>query len=129
MTSAIADTTVILHIFRRNPAARDWFSTQTEELSITPITWLEVMYGARGKIGQAAYQTLLNQFKIVYLTNADQDWAMEQMLKYRLSYGIGINDTLIASVCYRLQIPIYSHNVKHMSKLLPASLVIKPYET
>ncbi len=53
-------------------------------------------------------------------------WAMEQMQKYRLSRGIEMNDCLIASVCARLQIPIYTHNIKDMQKILPISLVIQP---
>jgi predicted nucleic acid-binding protein len=126
MTVAVADTTVVIHIFRKNSAARAWFAAQPDKLSITPITWLEIMYGARGKSGQTACKTLLDQFEIVYLTQTDQDWAMAQMLKYRLSHGIEINDCLIASVCHRLQVPIYTHNVKDMAKFLSNALVLKP---
>ena len=36
---------------------------------------------------------------------------MQQLEHYRLSDGVGIHDCLIASVCHRLQVPIYSHNL------------------
>jgi predicted nucleic acid-binding protein len=57
---------------------------------------------------------------------ADQDWAMEQMERYRLSHGVGVNDCLIASVAYRLQVPLYTHNLKDMTPML-GKLAVKPY--
>ncbi|MBC7872261.1 MAG: PIN domain-containing protein [Chitinophagaceae bacterium] len=127
MTVGIVDTTVIIHYFRKQPAAHAWLNAQPERLSITPITWLEVMYGAPGKAGQAACKLILNQFDMEYLTASDMNWAMQQMESYRLSHGVGINDSLIASICHRLQVPLYTHNLKHMNILLNPSLVIKPY--
>ena|SRR5258708_3719666 len=127
MTVGIVDTTVIVHIFRKNAEAKAWLVAQTNKLSVTSITWLEVMYGAPGKIGQQVCKTILDEFELINLTEDDQTWAMTQMQAYRLSRGIGINDCLIASVCHRLQIPIYTHNVKDMTKILPVARVIHPY--
>ncbi|MEO8392863.1 MAG: PIN domain-containing protein [Chloroflexota bacterium] len=127
MTVGIVDTTVIVHYFRKEPGAREWIDVQTVPLSVTPISWLEVMRGAPGKVGQATCKAILSLFDVEYLTTTDQDWAMQQMEKYHLSHGIGVNDCLIASVCHRLQVPLYTHNLKHMHTLLGTSLVIKPY--
>ena len=52
---------------------------------------------------------------------------MQQMERYRLSHGVGINDSLIAAVSYRLQVPLYTHNLKHMRVLLGDTLPQKPY--
>jgi predicted nucleic acid-binding protein len=38
-----------------------------------------------------------------------------------------MNDCLIASVAQRLQVPLYTHNLKDMHVLLSTSLVVKPY--
>jgi hypothetical protein len=38
-----------------------------------------------------------------------------------------MNDCLIASVVHRLQVPVYTHNLKDMRVLLNEALVIKPY--
>jgi predicted nucleic acid-binding protein len=70
----------------------------------------------------------LSLFKTVFLNENDQLWAMEQMQTHRLSLGIEMNDGLIASIIHRLQVPIYTHNAKDMLKLLPAQLVIVPYQ-
>lgn len=127
MMSGIVDSTVIIHLVRSNPLAIAWANALTVQLGVTSITWLEVMLGAPGKTGQERAKTVMSSFTFIYLTQEDQQWAMKQMELYRLSRGIGINDCLIASVCHRLNIPIYTDNQKDFLKILPSTLVIKPY--
>jgi predicted nucleic acid-binding protein len=127
MTVGLVDTTVIIHLFRKQPAAHAWLKAQTEPLSLTSITWLEVMHGAPGKAGQQTCEVIMSQFELISLTDIDQAWAMRQMKLYRLSHGVGIMDCLIASVAFRLQVPLYTHNLKHMRLLLNDTLVVQPY--
>lgn len=101
--------------------------TTKENLAITTIAWLELIYGANGRRGQQQCIKLLNQFILVNLTTSDQLWAMQTLLLKRLSDGVAINDCLIASVCHRLSLPLYTHNTKHMLRLLDPTLVIQPY--
>jgi predicted nucleic acid-binding protein len=56
----------------------------------------------------------------------DIDWAMQQLEIYRLSHGVDIPDCLIAAPSYRLQIPLYTRNLKHFSPLL-GELAQAPY--
>lgn len=126
MTSGIADTNILIDLHRNNPAAKAWFA-QYQDIAITVITWLEVMEGSRGKAGQAHDLQIIAQFSFEYLTHADQQWAMSQVLKYRLSHGVSFKDCLIASVAYRVQVPLYTMNVKDFLPLLGSKLVIKPY--
>lgn len=126
MTLAIVDTTVVIHLYRRYPPALAWYASLSQPLGITPITWMEVMYGAASKAKQASCKTLLNQFDLIHLTAADQDWAMQHMERYRLSQGIASSDCFIASVAYRLQLSLYTHNLKDMTPLI-GSRAIKPY--
>lgn len=108
MTAAIADTTVVLHLYRRYAPALTWYGSLSQPLGITPITWMEVMYGAGSKAKQATCLALLGQFDLIHLTPSDQDWAMQQMEKYRL------------------QLPLYTHNLKDMTPMI-GSLAVKPY--
>jgi predicted nucleic acid-binding protein len=89
---------------------------------------MEVMYGAPGKQGQERARALLDKFEMVYLTQADMVWAMDQLKNYRLSHGVAVMDCLIASVCARLQVPLYTHNVNDMLPLLGPHLVNQPYQ-
>lgn len=88
---------------------------------------MELMYGAPGKRGQDECRQLLDTFAIVYLTREDMDWAMGRLAARRLSHGVAVVDCLIASVCQRLQVPLYSHNVGHMHAILGPELAVKPY--
>lgn len=63
---------------------------------------------------------------MLYLTQGDLDWAMQAQMQYELSHGVGMMDCLIASVSYRLQIALYTHNLKHFAPLL-GSLAQPPY--
>ena len=68
----------------------------------------------------------MEQFEMIYLTQADLDWAMQTQMRYELSHGVGMMDCLIASVSHRLQFPLYTHNLKHFAPLL-RNLAQKPY--
>jgi predicted nucleic acid-binding protein len=126
MSVGIVDSTVILHYFRKNPAARAWVDSQPTRLSVTTITWLEVMAGANSKAHQTDAKLILDKFQLLYLTDADQRWAMQQLERFQFSHHIGKDDCLIASVAYRLGVPLYTHNLKDMTPLL-GSLAVKPY--
>lgn len=126
MTAGIVDTSILIELYRNNPAAKVWAEVQTDQ-GITSITWLEFMEGSRGKAGQRRNLEIIAPFEIVYLTDTDQQWAMAQILRYRFSHGVQFKDCLIASVAHRLQVPLYTKNVGDFQIVLPAHLVVKPY--
>ncbi|MBX3085454.1 MAG: hypothetical protein KF716_27715 [Anaerolineae bacterium] len=125
MIDAVLDTTVVLHLFRKYQPAINWFNNQ-QRYGVTSTTWLEVMEGASSKAHQTDCKSLLNQFELIYLTSADQEWAMEQLAQFQFSHHIGKDDCQIASVAYRLQLPLYTHNLKDMMPML-GELAMKPY--
>lgn len=122
---AILDTTVILHLFRKYPPALQWLNSQ-QYYGLTTITWLEVMEGASNKTNQIHCKTVLGQFALLYLSSADQEWAMQQLEHFQFSHHIGMGDCLIAAAAHRLQLPLYTHNLKDMAPLI-GGLAVKPY--
>src|SRR5512145_871718 len=108
MIDAVLDTTVILHLFRKYLPALNWLNTQ-QHYGVTSITWMEVMEGATSKANQAQSKAILSQFDLLCLTETDQQWAMQQLERFQFSHHIGRDDGLIASVAYRLQLPLYTH--------------------
>jgi predicted nucleic acid-binding protein len=122
---AILDTTVIVHLWRRYPPALNWFRNNGV-YGVTSTTWMEVMRGSTSKATQAQARAILDQFEVLYTTSSDQLWAMEQLERFQFSHHIGKDDCLIASVAYRLQVPLYTHNLKDMTPLI-GSLAVQPY--
>ena len=122
----IADTTVLVHYFRGDHAARSWIASQRTQLSIVTLSWMELMSGTTNKAHQASCQRILGHFELLYLTSDDQRWAMFQLERFQFSHHIGINDCLIASVAYRLRVPLFTHNLKHIVPLI-GDLALQPY--
>ena len=125
MTPALLDTTVVLHLFRKYKPALSWFDGEARYW-VTSITWMEIMVGVPNKRAQTDTLDLLNRFETLYLTRADQDWAMQQIERLRFSRSIGMNDAMIAAVAYRLQVPLYTHNLKDMTPII-GKLAVQPY--
>src|SRR5258708_38828508 len=99
MIAGIVDTSVLVHLFRNNPLAIEWIGSQPD-LAITPISWLEFMYGAPGKSGQKRCLDLMQQFIIEFLAQSDKEWAMQQILHSRLSHDVRLTDCLMTSEAY-----------------------------
>jgi predicted nucleic acid-binding protein len=125
MTAPILDSTVIIHLLRRYPPAISWFDA-SQKFSISVITWMEVMIGVTSKRNMIETRHFLSGFDLHLLTYDDQQWAQSQIERLRFSHHIDMEDCMVASVAYRLQTPLYTHNLKDMIPLI-GKLAIKPY--
>ena len=105
--------------------ASAWLERQ-DRPAITRIVHLEILVGSQNKVDQQRALRFLQRFGIVELTIADFEWATDKLISYRLSHNVGINDCLIAAPAFRLQLPLYTHNLKHFAPLL-GDLAQKPY--
>jgi predicted nucleic acid-binding protein len=123
---ALVDSNVIIDLIRGHIPAQAWLTTVMDDLFITSITQLEVIYGARDKRAVQITLGLLRQFDLVYLTQSDQQLAYQYMLNQRLSHNVELTDCLIAAACARMRSPLYTRNLKHMRPLL-GDLAISPY--
>jgi predicted nucleic acid-binding protein len=69
---------------------------------------------------------ILSDFKLVENTIEDTQWAVKSLIRVKLAYNVDALDSLIAAASYRLQIPLYTRNLKHFKPLLE-ELAQKPY--
>jgi predicted nucleic acid-binding protein len=121
----LIDSTVIIDVLRGHAPAAYWASDHLS-CALTVYTWFEVLAGARSKRAQLTALDLLRTFTTVYPEREDYAWAERQFLRFALSYNIGQNDCLIAAAAQRLNVPLYTHNLKHMQPLIGA-LAVNPY--
>jgi tRNA(fMet)-specific endonuclease VapC len=125
--NCLLDTTVVVDLLNNYLPALNWKNQYPNlQAGITSVTWLEIIYGARSRDEQNQALKMLSHFSMVYVTQADQDWAMQQFAIYRLSHNVDVPDALIAAPSYRLQLPLYTRNLKHFTPLL-GKLAIEPY--
>jgi predicted nucleic acid-binding protein len=87
---------------------------------------MELMVGVPNKRSQAEALTLLDSFETLYVTDTDQMWALQKIHQLRFRNAVTLSDCLIAAVAHRLQVPLYTHNLKVMTPLIGA-LAVRPY--
>lgn len=127
MVTAIIETTIVIDFLRKHHPAEEWFKAQTQStFGITPIIWMEVIGGGPNKLKRLEAAKFMQQFDMFYMTPVDFDWAMQTQMLDELRFGVGMMDCLIASVSQRLQIPLYTQNLKHFIPIL-GDLAQKPY--
>jgi len=86
LVTAIVETSVIVDLLRNHPPAITWYQAQTQPtLGITPIIWMEVLSGGLNKAERLRSARLLQQFSMLYLNEADLNWAMQAQMQYELS--------------------------------------------
>jgi predicted nucleic acid-binding protein len=125
VVTGLLDSAVVIDILRGFNPAEDWLKEQ-DQLGVTRIVWLELLEGAQNKQAQEQALKLLRRFEIVEVTPVDMAWAVKQLSVYGLSHGVGAFDCLIASVHPRLNVPLYTRNLKHFTPIL-GKLAVKPY--
>lgn len=86
----------------------------------------ELLDGAANKIELAKTKKFIKQLDLEYIQVEDQKLAFQFQAQYRLSHNVGSEDCLIAAVAERIQLPLYTINMKHFRVLIP-TLAQKPY--
>ena len=117
MALALVDTAIVVDLLRGYPPAQSWFLTQ-QDLGASRAVWLEVIEGAQNRNAQRHALHLLRRMELVEITTADVVWATEQLLALNLSHNIDAFDCLIAAVSHRLQLPLFTRNLKYFSPLI-----------
>lgn len=121
----LLDTAVLVDILRAFPPAIEWLSWQ-EHLGVSPVVWLEILEGAENAKEQARAVDLLRHFEKIEVASTDFDWAIQQALRFRLSHNVDMMDCLIAASAQRLEIPLFTRNLKHFQPMI-GELARRPY--
>ena len=123
--TGLLDTAILVDILRAYPAATTWLSGQGQ-LGVSPVVWLEIIEGAENAKDQAKAVDLLRHFERIEMSSVDFDWAIQQALKLRLSHNVDMMDCLIAASAQRLEVPLFTRNLKHFQPMI-GDLARKPY--
>jgi len=115
----ILDTSIVIDLLRGVGPALEWFNpARHDQMAITPVVWMEVAQGAVDKASLDRAMRFMRRFHLEHPTPDDNIWAMRQFARVRLSHKIDYPDALIASVAARLDVPLYTLNLRHYTLLL-----------
>ncbi len=122
----MVDTSIIIDILRGYSPALFWIRQQSGILGVSAIVWLEVLEGAQNKVDQKLALDLLKLFYRVPLTYEDGELAIQQLLRVNLSHNVDAFDCLIGVTAFRMNVPLYTRNIKHFKTLLGEQAIL-PY--
>ena len=114
----LVDTDVLIWHLRGNPQAARWLD-RLQPLTISSVSYLEVLQGMRNKAELVAVQKMLQQRKanVQPITEPITRQATELMEAMTLSHGLQMGDALIAATALEHGLPVLTGNVKHFAAI------------
>lgn len=112
----LVDTDVLIWHLRGYPQATRRLD-QLPNLTISAVTYLELLQGMRNKAELVAVQKMLQRRQTLTLpiTEAITRHATELMEALTLSHGLQMGDALIAATALKHGMPVLTGNVKHFA--------------
>lgn len=112
----LVDTDVLIWYLRGYPSAAQRLD-QLSKLTISAVTYLELLQGMRNRAEMNALQTSLakRQVERLPLTTAITERAITLMENLALSHGMQMGDALIAATALEYRLTVLTGNVKHFS--------------
>jgi predicted nucleic acid-binding protein len=112
----LVDTDVLIWHLRGYPQATRRLD-ELGALTLSAISWLEVLQGMRNKAELLAVKKMLDKrsARLLPVTEAITLRATELMESLTLSHGLQMGDALIAATALDHGLPVLTANVKHFS--------------
>ena len=110
----LVDTDVLIWHLRGYPQATRRLD-ELGALTLSAISWFEVLQGMRNRAELAAVKKMLDKrsARLLPVTEAITLRATELMELLTLSHGLQMGDALIAATAIEHQLPVLTANVKH----------------
>lgn len=122
----VIDTDVLIDVSRGTAEAVNALQriSEEDEPAISTITQMELVVGCRDQRELRSLQEFLKGFKVIKVSELISEKAVELLVRYRLSHGLLLADSLIAASVLFYRLPFLSKNQKHYRfieglKLLP----------
>lgn len=109
--NAVADTTILIDYLNGSRRARDELA-RFEELTISLITWMEVLIGARDAEEESEIRKFLGRFRVHPVDSA----VAERAVDIRRGRGIRLPDAIIWATAQQLGLILLTRNTKDFPK-------------
>ena len=124
----IIDTTVWVHLFRKEDKAREFLLSLKGEIVVSRITVMELVYGRSSSRDVAS---MWKQFKSLGVAVKEIDEGISAIAgtifeRYFPTKGIGLLDAFVAATALVRNEKLVTHNVKHFRFIEDLDLIV-PY--
>ena len=123
----LADTDVMVDIFRRFSPALDWLQSLGDtELQLPGFVVLELVQGCRDRGDMRQLERHLARFRTVWPSPETCDAAVSVFIQRRLQTGIELLDILIGVTAAATGLQLCTFNRKHYAGI-PGLTLVQPY--
>ncbi|MCX6378142.1 MAG: PIN domain-containing protein [Armatimonadetes bacterium] len=122
----LLDTDIVIDLVRNHPPAWSWFLSLTEYPTLSGFMCMEVIRGCRDKAEHRRAWAVLSPFPVSWATEAECHRALHHILPLHFTCGIGLIDSLLASMAIERGVPLITFNAKHFRNV-PSLKIQQPY--
>lgn len=123
----LVDTDVLIDVSRNNEAAIDFLDHLDDSWSMSIITALELIVGARNKKEVTQIDQLIAAYSAIPLTAEIGDSAYSLLREFAKSHGLRVFDSLIAATAIDEDCTLVTKNKKHFQMIGNLKLEIPSY--
>ncbi len=120
----LLDTNVLIEILKDNPKTQQKLASLQAPFSISSITAMELICGARNKRETQKLSQFLQLFDLVQVNEFISATALQLITQYAKSHTLDIPDALIAAAALENNASLLTYNVKDF-KYIPQLILIK----
>jgi tRNA(fMet)-specific endonuclease VapC len=123
----LVDTDVLVDVSRNNKAAIAFLDQLDDSWSMSIITALELIVGARNKKEVTQIDQLLGVYSAIPLTTEIGNSSYGLLRQFAKSHGLRVFDSLIAATAMEENLTLLSKNKKHFQMIRNLNLEIPSY--
>ena len=123
----LVDTDVLIDVSRNNEAAIDFLDQLDDSWSMSIITALELIVGARNKKEVTQIDQLVAVYSAIPLTTEIGNSSYGLLRQFAKSHGLRVFDSLIAATAIEENLTLLSKNKKHFQMISNLNLEIPSY--
>ncbi|MEK6279499.1 MAG: type II toxin-antitoxin system VapC family toxin [Acidobacteriota bacterium] len=123
----LVDTDVLIDVSRNNEAAIDFLDQLADSWSLSIITALELIVGARNKKEVTQIDQLVAAYSAIPLTTDIGNSSYGLLRQFAKSHGLRVFDSLIAATAIEENLTLVTKNKKHFKMISNLNLEIPSY--
>ena len=123
----LVDTDVLIDVAKGKRGSADFLNSLQEEWSLSTITAMELLVGARDKKDVERIEELLAAFETVPLSDAIGATAYRLVKQFTTSHGLRVFDALVAATAIEGNRTLVTRNRRHFQMISDLQLKIPEY--
>ena len=123
----LIDSDVLIDVSRGKAAAISYIDGLGESWSLSQVTAMELIVGARGKQDLAMIDAFLSLYPVVPLTESIGTRAYGLLKTYAKSHGLHVFDSLVAATAIEKSLVLITLNRKHYQMIDGLGLQVPAY--